>query len=213
MSLLPGNLPETSGQGNAILPTNQGEGVGFRPGKCRWENAAMFAYIWCVQRIPEKEQMVAVAVILEDSLFKLLMDLLIQYGVSLRTHLHFLGSMQNEPQVIKFSLSPWGSCKWPALAIIQFGHLVSHQADGLCHQAVFRNLDAPSFWLCNQCKIYFWPLKSKFSQTSTLFPRYHTLRLLMVLVQITGTQKCAVRLLIRAWSTIWTSLNHSVWFY
>ena len=132
-----------------------------------------------------------------QSLFKLLMDLLIQYGVSLRTHLHFLGSMQNEPQVIKFSLSPWGSCKWPALAIIQFGHLVSHQADGLCHQAVFRNLDAPSFWLCNQCKIYFWPLKSKFSQTSTLFPRYHTLRLLMVLVQITGTQKCAVRLLIR----------------
>ena len=59
---------------------------GFRPGKCTWENAAAFAYD-VYEGFQRKEQTVAVAIDLEDAYnrvqFKLLMDLLIQYGVSL----------------------------------------------------------------------------------------------------------------------------------
>ena len=74
-----------------ILPANRWGGwwvvmVEFRPEKCTRENAAAFAYD-VYEEFQGKEPAVAVAIDLEDAynrvLFKLLMDLLIQYGVSL----------------------------------------------------------------------------------------------------------------------------------
>ena len=65
-----------------ILPPCQG---GYRAGKTTWENAARFAYD--VYGLKRKEQTMAVAIDLEDVYnrvqFKLLMELLVQYGVSL----------------------------------------------------------------------------------------------------------------------------------
>ena len=59
---------------------------GFRPGKCTLENAAAFAYD-VYKGFQRKEQTAAVAINLEDAYnrvqFKLLMDLLMQYGASL----------------------------------------------------------------------------------------------------------------------------------
>ena len=64
-----------------VLPSNQG---GYRAGKTTWENAARFAYVH--EGFQRKEQTLAVAVDLEDAYdrvqFKLLMELLGQYGVS-----------------------------------------------------------------------------------------------------------------------------------
>ena len=66
-----------------VLPPNQG---GYRAGKTTWENAARFAYD-VYEGFQRKEQTLAVAVDLEDAYyrvqFKLLMELLRQYGVSL----------------------------------------------------------------------------------------------------------------------------------
>ena len=66
-----------------ILPANQ---EAFRPGKCTWENAAAFEYD-VYEEFQRKEQTLAVAIDLEDAYnrvqVKLLMDLLVQYGVSL----------------------------------------------------------------------------------------------------------------------------------
>ena len=66
-----------------VLPPNQG---GYRAGKSTWENAARFAYD-VNEGFQRKEQTLAVAVDLEDAYnrvqFKLLMELLRQYGVSL----------------------------------------------------------------------------------------------------------------------------------
>ena len=66
-----------------VLPPNQG---GYRAGKSTWENAARFAYD-VYEGFQRKEQTLAVAVDLEDAYnrvqFKLLMELLRQYGVSL----------------------------------------------------------------------------------------------------------------------------------
>ena len=66
-----------------VFPANQG---GFRPGKCAWENAAAFAYD-VYEKSQRKEQTLAVAIDLVDAYnmvqFKLLIDLLVQYGVSL----------------------------------------------------------------------------------------------------------------------------------
>ena len=66
-----------------MLPANQG---GFRPGKCTWGNAAAFAYD-AYEGFQRKEQSLPVSIDLEDACsrvqFKLLKDLLVQYGVSL----------------------------------------------------------------------------------------------------------------------------------
>ena len=66
-----------------VLPLNQG---GYSAGKTAWENAARFAYD-AHEGFQRKEQTLAVAVDLEDAYnrvqFKLLMELLGQYGVSL----------------------------------------------------------------------------------------------------------------------------------
>ena len=66
-----------------LLPRNQG---GYRAGKTSWENAARFAYD-VYKGFKRKEQTLAVAVDLEDVYnrvqFKLLMELLVQYGVCL----------------------------------------------------------------------------------------------------------------------------------
>ena len=55
----------------------------------------------------------------------------------LKACLHFPYSAQNMnhdlAHVVKFLLSPWGSCQWPSLAIIQYRHLVPQQADSLRH--------------------------------------------------------------------------------
>ena len=64
------------------LPPKQG----YRAGKTTWENAARFAYD-VHEGFQRKEQTLAVAVDLEDAYntvqFKLLMELLVQYGISL----------------------------------------------------------------------------------------------------------------------------------
>ena len=66
-----------------VLPSNQG---GYRAGKTTWENAAKFAYD-VHEGFQRKEQTLSVAFDLEDAYnrvqFKLLMELLGQYGVSL----------------------------------------------------------------------------------------------------------------------------------
>ena len=82
--------------GKYHTPYKSGRGSGVQTRKVHMGKCS-YVCIWCVQQIPEKEQTVAVAVILEDRIcsscwwtcsFN-------NYGVSLRTHLHFLGSMQN----------------------------------------------------------------------------------------------------------------------
>ena len=66
-----------------VLPLDLG---GYRAGKNTWENAARFAYD-VYEGFQRKEQTLAVAVDLEAAYnrvqFKLLMELLVQYGVSL----------------------------------------------------------------------------------------------------------------------------------
>ena len=66
-----------------VLPPNQ---RGYRAGKTTWENAARFAYD-VYEGFQRKEQTLVVVVDLKDAYnrvqFKLLMELLVQYGVSL----------------------------------------------------------------------------------------------------------------------------------
>ena len=66
-----------------VLPPNQG---GYRAGKTTWENAARFSYN-VYEGFQRKEKTLVVAVDLEDAYsrvqFKLLMELHVQYGVSL----------------------------------------------------------------------------------------------------------------------------------
>ena len=66
-----------------VFPPNQG---GYRTGKSTWEYAAGFSYD-VYERFQKKEQTLAVAVDLGDAYnrmqFKQLMELLVQYGVSL----------------------------------------------------------------------------------------------------------------------------------
>ena len=66
-----------------VFPPNQG---GYRAGRNTWENAARFAYD-AYEGFQRKEQTLAAAFDLEDAdnrvHFKLLMELLVQYGVSL----------------------------------------------------------------------------------------------------------------------------------
>ena len=81
-ALLPGNSPDLEDRG--ILPANQGRG--FRPGTCTRENATAFTDD--MYEGPQRnEQAVAAAIDLEDAYnrvqFKLLMDMLMQYGVCL----------------------------------------------------------------------------------------------------------------------------------
>ena len=70
---------------------------GFRPGKCTWENAAAFTYD-VYEGFLRKEPAVAVAIDLKDAYnrvhFKLLTDLLIQYGVSLTLTRWVAGALQ-----------------------------------------------------------------------------------------------------------------------
>ena len=101
-----------------ILPVNQG---GFRPGKCTWEIAPAFPYVH--RGFQRKEQTVAVAIDLKDAYnrvqFKLLLDLLIQYGVSLtltrwaagtprkRTVVMKLGNWSSAPHQFTMGLPQW----------------------------------------------------------------------------------------------------------
>ena len=66
-----------------VLPANQG---GYRAGKITWENTARFAYD-VYKGFQRQKQTLAVAVDLEDAYnrvqFKLPMELLVEYGVSL----------------------------------------------------------------------------------------------------------------------------------
>ena len=79
-----------------VLPPNQG---GYRAGKSTWENAARFAYD-VYEGFQRKEQTLAVAVDLEDAYnrvqFKLLMELLRQYGVSLTLTRWLAAALQEE---------------------------------------------------------------------------------------------------------------------
>ena len=79
-----------------VLPTNQG---GYRAGKATWENAARFTYD-VYEGFQRKEQTLAVAVDLEDVYnrvqFKLLMELLRQYGVSLTLTRWLAAALQEE---------------------------------------------------------------------------------------------------------------------
>ena len=91
----------------AVLPPNQG---GFRQGKCTWENAAAFAYE-VYEGFQRKEQTLAVAIDLEDAYnrvnFKLLIDLLQQYGVSLTITRWIAAAMLERTVVLR--LGDWSS--------------------------------------------------------------------------------------------------------
>ena len=70
-------------KGETYFPPNQG---GHRAGNTTWGNTARFAYD-VYEGFKRKEKALAVAVDLEDTYnraqFRLLMELLVQYGVSL----------------------------------------------------------------------------------------------------------------------------------
>ena len=90
-----------------VLPPNQG---GFRQGKCTWENAAAFAYE-VYEGFQRKEQTLAVAIDLEDAYnrvsFKLLIDLLLQYGVSMTITRWIAAAMLERTVVLR--LGDWSS--------------------------------------------------------------------------------------------------------
>ena len=84
-----------------VLPTNQG---GYRAAKSTWENAARFAYD-VYEGLQRKEQTLAVEVDLEDAYnrvqFKLLMELLRQYGVSLTLTRWLAAALQEREVAIR----------------------------------------------------------------------------------------------------------------
>ena len=96
---LPGNSPDLADR--KVLPANQG---GFRSGKCTWENAAAFAYN-VYGGFQRKEQTLTVAIDIEDAYnmvrFKLLMVLLVQYGVSLTLTRWIVGALLGRTVVMQ----------------------------------------------------------------------------------------------------------------
>ena len=90
-----------------ILPATQGD---FRTGKCTWENAAAFPYD-VYEGFHRKEQTLAVAIDLEDAYnrvqFRLPMDLLVQYGVSLTLTRWIAGALLERTVVVQ--LESWSS--------------------------------------------------------------------------------------------------------
>ena len=114
-----------------------GVGGGVRPKKCKWENAAAFAYD-VYKGFQRKEQTVAVAIDLEDAYnraqFKLLVDLLIQYGVCMtmqvagalleRKVVMQLGNWSSAPHQLTMGLTQ-GSL----LSSVLFGVYTKGQAD------------------------------------------------------------------------------------
>ena len=89
-----------------ILPPNQG---GYRAGKSTWENAARFAYD-VYEGFQTKEQTLAVAVDLEDAYnrvqFKLLMEILVQYGVSLTLTRWLAAALQERKIAMQLGNAP-----------------------------------------------------------------------------------------------------------
>ena len=125
-----------------VLPSNQG---GYRAGKTTWENTARFAYD-VHEGFQRKEQTLAVAVDLEDEYnrvqFKLLMELLGQYGVSLtltgwlaaalqeRKVAMRLGNWISKPQQLTMGL-PQGSLLSPVLYNVYTKGLADLNSNGL----------------------------------------------------------------------------------
>ena len=125
-----------------VLPPNQG---GYRAGKSTWENAARFAYD-VYEGFQRKEQTLAVAIDLEDAYnrvqFKLLMELLRQYGVSLtltrwlaaalqeRKVAMRLGNWISTPQQLTMGL-PQGSPLSPVLYNVNTKGLADLNSNGL----------------------------------------------------------------------------------
>ena len=125
-----------------MVPPNQG---GYRAGKFTWENAARFAYD-VYEGFQRKEQTLAVAVDLEDAYnrvqFKLLMELLRQYGVSLtltrwlaaalqeRKVAMRLGNWISTPQQLTMGL-PQGSPLSPVLYNVYTKGLADLNSNGL----------------------------------------------------------------------------------
>ena len=119
---------------------------GFRPGKCSWENAAAFAYD-VYEGYQRKEQTLAVTIDLEDAYnrvqFKLLIDLLVQYGVSLtltrwiagalleRTVVVQLGNLRSAARQLTMGL-PQGSPLSPVLYTVCTKGLADRNQNGLC---------------------------------------------------------------------------------
>ena len=66
-----------------------------------------------------------------------------------------------------------------SLSVIGYGHLVLRCAGSLCHRAVSRDLDAPSFWLYNQRKVYFQPIKTSiFRNQRYRYRNYNSIQIL-----------------------------------
>ena len=107
-----------------ILPANREGGGGVRPGKCTWENVAAYAYD-VYEGFQRKEQAVAVAIDLEDAYyrvqFKLLMDLLIQYGVNLTLIWWVAGALLERTVVTQL-----GNCQRPGRSEPKWTHQDSH---------------------------------------------------------------------------------------
>ena len=93
-----------------LCKSGGGGGGGFRPGKCTLENAAAFAYD-VNKGFQRKEQTVAVAINLEDAYnrvqFKLLLDLLTQYGVSITLTRWIAGVLLE--RTVAMQLGNWSS--------------------------------------------------------------------------------------------------------
>ena len=135
-------LPPSSPPPPPPAPSNQG---GYRTGKSTWENAARFAYD-VYEGFQRKEQTLAVAVDLEDAYnrvqFKLLMELLRQYGVSLtltrwlaatlqeRKVAMRLGNWVSTPQQLTMG-RPQGSPLSPVLCNVYTKGLADLNSNGL----------------------------------------------------------------------------------
>ena len=112
-----------------ILPANQGDS---RTGKCPWENTAAFAeYVY--GGFQRKEQTLAEAIDLEDThnrvQFKLPMDLLVQYGVSLTLTRWIAGALLERTVVIQF-----GNWSYVTHQLTKAYHRTHHsrQSSALC---------------------------------------------------------------------------------
>ena len=133
-----------------VLPPNQG---GYQAGKTTWGNAVRFAYD-VYERFQRKEQTLAVAVDLKNAYnrvqFKLLMELLVQYGVSLtltrwlaatlqeRKVAMRLGHWISTPQKLTMGL-PQGSPLSPVLYNVYTKGLADMNSNGLSRVLTLAN--------------------------------------------------------------------------
>ena len=142
--MLPGNSPETSRTGRYSLQIS-----GVQTRKCTWENATAFAYD-AYERFQKREQTVAVATDLVDAYnrvqFKLLMDLLIQYRVSLTLTRWVAGALLERTVVMR--LGNWSSAPHQLTMGLMVSMGVSLVVPSMTRIASFCTLSSCSRFVC-----------------------------------------------------------------